>query len=719
MYISTKFICAMPVKRSLIFILLALLVLPLKLSGQAGQFILKRPDLPGMQSVSGENQQQKTGSVLRKPSRVMVTDSTGNPVPGVMVDFKSLSQPDKAEGFRMNPAKTITDSSGIASTEIVLGDQPGEYALLARIENDPSGQYLIYRFTAQKKNWIFMLLTGLLGGLALFILGMNMMSEGMQKSAGAGMRSILGSLTRNRFLALIAGTFVTMIIQSSSATTVMMVSFVNSGLMAFGRTLGVLLGAAIGTTITAQLIAFSLAEYSLLVVALGFVLYALFRNEKTRHAGEAVLGFGILFYGMHIMSDAMSPLRTFTPFIEFILRLENPLTGILIGALFTALIQSSSAFIGIMIVLASQGLLTLEAGIPLLLGANIGTCITAILAAIGTNRAARRVALAHTLFKIFGVLIIIWWIPEFARIVEHVSPKSPDRDGINTLASVLPRQIANAHTIFNVFVTIILFPFLDSIARFITFILPDKAAPESTRLKTKYIGEPFGIPSSLALSLAKEETIHMAHITMDMVNNYITPFITREKPDLPWMKSKEDEVDFLRDHINSYLMKIISGSIEKERTNEAFEILYTVKEFEKIADLVNEGYQDKASDWPGNGLDFSEEGKQELSEYHLQVMKQISRAIAVFRELNLSKALHMEEKHHRYRQYAMDLEKNHYLRLMNSVERSIRTSRIHLGLMTVLTTVYSHATNIARIILQWSYEYESKEQEPWKPQTPK
>ena len=701
-------------KRFLSLAILTVLSLHLSFaSGQHGDLILKKPERSGTVNISGENQQQKTGTLLKKPVRVKVVDDSGNPVQGVQVTFGTLSSPGNTTGFTVSPEVTSTDSLGIASTKIKLGSTAGEYTVIIRLQNSPSSQFLVYRFTAQKSNWVFMLLIGLLGGLGLFLFGMNLMSEGMQKSAGAQMRTILGNLTRNRFLALLVGTFVTMIIQSSSATTVMMVGFVNSGLMAFSRTLGVILGAAIGTTITAQLIAFKLTDYSLLIVAVGFTLYALFRNEKTRHVGEAILGFGILFFGMYIMSDAMVPLRTYTPFIDFILKLENPLIGILIGTIFTALIQSSSAFIGIMIVLASQGLITLQAGIPLLLGANIGTSITAILAALKTNRAAKRVALAHTLFKVFGVLIIVWWIPEFARLVEYISPSKPGPDNLNVLSAELPRQIANAHTLFNVLVTLILLPFLNSIARFITYILPDKVTAQPAEISTKYIGDPFGIPSSLALSLAKEETIHTAHITLDMVNNFISPFIANEKPDFEWMKKKEEEVDFLRDKINAYLMQVISGNIEKNRTNEAFEILYTVKELEQIADLINDTYQDRTLEWAQNGQEFSDDGKKELTDYHLQVIKQISRAIEVFREFNLEKALHMKEKHHRYRLYAMELEKSHYLRLMNAVDKSVKTSKIHLELMSVLTTVYSHATNIGRIILQWSDNYEPNDDESW------
>ena len=256
-------------------------------------------------------------------------------------------------------------------------------------------------------DWTVMIMT-LFGGLALFLYGMNKMSDGMKKAAGDSMRKILAAITKNRFLGLIIGAFVTMVIQSSSATTVMLVSFVQAKLMTYVQSIGIILGANIGTTVTAQLIAFKLTDYALAMIAVGFIMTLFSKKESYKYFGEALLGFGILFFGMKLMSDAMHPLRTYEPFINVMRGLENPILGLLIGATFTALIQSSSAFTGIVIVLAQQGLLTIDAGIPMILGANIGTCVTAGLASIGTTREAKRVALAHVLFNTMGVLVFIW-----------------------------------------------------------------------------------------------------------------------------------------------------------------------------------------------------------------------------------------------------------------------------------------------------------------------
>jgi len=315
--------------------------------------------------------------------------------------------------------------------------------------------------SGQEISWFF-LVVGLAGGLAFFLYGMEKMSDGMKSSTGDKMRAILAALTQNRVVGMIAGAFVTCVIQSSSATTVMLVSFVQAGLMSFANSLAVILGADIGTTITAQLIAFKLTDYALMMIAIGFGMQMLSKNENTKNIGNVILGFGILFFGMKLMSDAMKPLRTYPAFIQMLEGLETPLLGIMAGAVFTALVQSSSAFTGVVIVLAQQGLITLEAGIPMIFGANIGTCITAGIASIGMSREAKRVALGHVIFKIGGVLLFIFWIPKFADIIRLIA----DYFGSGTA-----RQVANAHTIFNVTLALLFLPFTSFFGQLIILVI--------------------------------------------------------------------------------------------------------------------------------------------------------------------------------------------------------------------------------------------------------
>ena len=410
---------------------------------------------------------------ISKLLRVRVLYDSVKPVEKFPVYFEVILFPPKSKELKIYAPVAYTDINGYAETKVKLRSVEGDYEFSARINIDTERNDIVYfKAFARKADWVFFLVTGLVGGLALFLFGMEMMSEGMKKTAGGKLRVILETLTTNRILAVAVGTFITMVIQSSSATTVMLVSFVQAELMTFAQTLGIILGAGIGTTITAQLIAFKLTDYSLLVIGFGFLIMFLSKTKKIKHIGEFILGFGLLFFGMYIMSDSMHPLRTYDPFISLLLHLENPLFGILVGTIFTALIQSSAAFIGIIIVLGSQGLITLEAAIPLILGTNIGTSITAILASLKTRRSAKRVALAHTLSKVFGVLLFIWWIPYFSEIVRMVSPQATVSNGFDSLSDVLPRQIANAHTIYNIILTLILLPFTTVGARFIEKILP-------------------------------------------------------------------------------------------------------------------------------------------------------------------------------------------------------------------------------------------------------
>ena len=442
---------------------------------------------------SGNHQYQLVDFELPEPIRVRVADPYGNPIEGIRVFFRTVEKPEGAKGFRCLPDSGTSNDVGIAMTQVSLGSVPGQYQVMARIQGNIASDTILFSFHARGKNWLILLISGLLGGLALFLWGMKMMSSGMQNSAGDRMRSILGNLTKNRFLALIMGIFITTAIQSSSATSVMLVGFVNSRLMEFRKTIAIILGALIGTTITAQIIAFKITDYALLMIATGFFVYIFSKKPKIRYIGETILGFGILFYGMHLMSEAMYPLRTFAPFLDLLVNLENPLLAILVGIVFTALIQSSSAFIGIMIVMASQGLLSLEAAIPLILGSNVGTAVTAILASLNSSRESLKVGIAMISIKITGVLILVWWIPSFAGIVEMLSPKSIAGAVTETqaLAEVLPRQIANAHTINSIFLAVLFLPFTHLLARLVDRIVPEVKKPEDMELKTMFLDPKF------------------------------------------------------------------------------------------------------------------------------------------------------------------------------------------------------------------------------------
>jgi len=666
------------------------------------KYKLIKPTSNSVPNYSGDLQTQTALLNTNRPIRVQVLGQEALPIKDVLIKFEIVSTPKKGEDFRIIDTLVNTDYNGIAETNLKLGSEEGMYEISAQLVDYPQSNFLIYKIFARKTNWVFLLVAGLIGGLGLFLLGMTMMSDGMQNAAGDKMRTILSQITHNRIIAVGVGTFVTMVIQSSSATTVMLVSFVHSKLMKFRQSIGVILGAGIGTTITAQLIAFKLTDYSLFLIGIGFILNSFTKSRNLRNIGKTILGFGILFFGMHIMSDSMFPLRSFSPFIDFIVKLENPFLGILVGAIFTALIQSSSAFIGIMIILATQGLLTIEASIPLLFGANIGTAITAILAGIKTDREAKQVALAHTLIKVIVVLIFLFWIPQFVEIVKLVSPKSSFSEGnFNSLAETVPRQIANAHTVFNIVLTCLILPFINLFGKMVEKILPLKQITEPV-LKTVYLDYGMVKNSSLALSLAKKETLRMGRLVQNMTGDIIIPYLVKKIEIIDDIRQNEEEVNFLRDQINDYILKVTRENLNEERVNESFQLLYTVKEFEQIADLVATNMIPKAMFWSSSNFEFSKEGKKELIDYHTRTQKQLSRALEVFENVNLEKAKAMKVKYKQYRNLEIEFEKQHFERLREEIMETVTSSKTHVELMTFLRAINGHATNIARILLKWS-----------------
>jgi len=555
-------------------------------------------------------------------------------------------------------------------------------------------------------SWATLVMT-LVGGLALFLYGMEKMSEGLKKSAGDRMRNILSALTNNRLVAMSVGAFVTMVIQSSSATTVMLVSFVQAQLMTFVQSLGVILGADIGTTITAQLVAFKLTDYALLMIAVGFAMTMLSKKDSTKYIGEAILGFGILFFGMKLMSDAMRPLRTFQPFIDLLKGLENPLLGLLVGTLFTALVQSSSAFTAIVIVLAQQGLLTLEAGIPLVMGANIGTCITAGLASIGTSREAKRVAIAHVMFKIGGVLLFIFWIPTFAGIIRSISPASVGLDGIDKLASETPRQIANAHTIFNVSLALFFLPFTTMFANLIMKIYPERKQEKGIQPATWHLNDKAISTPAMAIDLARNEISRMSKIFGRMLEAIIEPFKSNDPqqdkkyPQLSLVEGiemREEKLDFLEEHIVIYLRKIGRQELSGRQIQEVYGMMSIVNDIESIGDIIEKNMIPLIAKKSVLNTDFSKEGKEELNIFHTKICKQVSRLKDAFSELDPERARQIMAKEEKYSDLETEYRTRHLERLHEEREESIETHEIHMELMDLLKQINVYTGDIAKTI---------------------
>ena len=404
-------------------------------------------------------------------------------------------------------------------------------------------------------NW-FTLTMGLFGGLAMFLFGMEQMSEGLKAAAGDTLKNVLAKLTRNRFLGALTGAFVTSVLNSSSVTTVLVVGFISAGFMTLAQSVGVIMGANVGSTFTAQIVAFNITRYALLLVAAGFFMLFTGKEEKVRHGGAMLMGLGLIFYGMGVMGEAMQPLQSYQPFLDLMVKMENPLFGILVGAVFTGLVQSSAATTGIAIVMASAGLTTLPAGIALAFGANIGTCVTAILASLGKPVEAVRAAAVHVIFNIAGVLLWVMFIPQLAEFVVSVSPTAPDLSGKARMAAEVPRQIANAHTIFNLANTMLFLGFTTYFARLVERLIPEKPTKVTILVEPRFLDEDVVNVPAMALQQVRSELGHMGEIIIEMFSTLRAAVGTGSKSRCDSIVKMRHKVDILHDAILEYLSEI-------------------------------------------------------------------------------------------------------------------------------------------------------------------
>lgn len=553
-------------------------------------------------------------------------------------------------------------------------------------------------------NWFFLGI-GLLGGLSLFLYGMERMSDALKNVAGEKMKDILGLLSSNRIMGLITGAIVTAIIQSSSVTTVMLVGFVTAGLMSLSQTIGVILGADIGTTITAQIVAFKVTEYALLLVAVGFGLLFFSKKEKIQQYGYMVMGLGMIFFGMSVMKDAMYPLRAYPPFINLMATMSNPILAIFLSAIFTALVQSSSASMGVVIVLAMQGLITLNAGIALALGANIGTCVTAGLASLGKPREAVRVATTHVLFKIVGVLIMLPLIEPLAKLVIQISPSPAEGlTGLEAAASVLPRQIANAHTLFNVSIAILFIPFVSHFARFVFWLVPDKPIEEIEEIQPKYLSDMLFHTPSLALDAARHEIKRMGR-RVDLMNSAMMPAVlTGDKESLQVVREMDEEVDVLYKHIVNYLANVSKLKLNDYQTNKMVKLMAAANDLEHIGDLIEVNMVGLGEDRIKKGFEISKPTQDVINTVHLVVSDALKAAVwAVVEEDNdfAMRVIAMKADLNRLIEKA---EMHQSERLICEDSGKFEAYSVEVDIIEKLKRIYYHSKRMAKTVVEMGEE---------------
>ncbi|NOY13788.1 MAG: Na/Pi cotransporter family protein [Deltaproteobacteria bacterium] len=551
------------------------------------------------------------------------------------------------------------------------------------------------------------LIFGLLGGLGLFLFGMKTMSEGLQKIAGDRMRKILAALTNNRIIGTLVGISVTAIIQSSSATTVMTVGFVNAGLMSLTQAIGVVLGANIGTTVTAQLIAFKVTKYALPAIGIGTALKLFSKRKKYAYIGEIILGFGILFFGLTTMKEAFAPLKTSEEFRQlFLLVGDYKLLGVLIGALLTVIVQSSSATIGITLALASSGLLSFEASVALILGENIGTTITANIAAIGTNLAARRTAFAHFLFNSIGTLYMLLLFPLFLKFVSAITPGDADfvirtQAQANSFSAAIgdkpyiARHIANAHTLFNVINTLIFLPLIGVLAKLSTIII--RGQDEVDSLQVKFIDNRVLNTPPIAIGQARRETERMAKITLKMLEKTTRFLEDGDVKKINGLEKREELVDMLQKEITDFLVKLSQHSISTETSEEIGSLMHMVNDLERVGDHCENLWQlglRKVEE----KVTFSEIGENEIAtigDKTKEFLRFIVESIETADSSIAAKAIEYEDA-------IDDMERtmriNHITRL-NTGECAVQPGLIFIDLLHNFEKIGDHAFNVSEAIL--------------------
>ncbi|WP_139905836.1 Na/Pi cotransporter family protein [Clostridium thermarum] len=529
----------------------------------------------------------------------------------------------------------------------------------------------------------------LIGGLGLFLFGMKMMGDGLENAAGEKLKGILEKVTSNPIVAVLVGTVVTMIIQSSSATTVMVVGFVNAGLMNLMQAAGVIMGANIGTTITAQLVSLKLTDVAPIFIGAGTVIVLFSKGKKNREIGNIVLGFGILFLGMDLMGDSMAPLKESEGFKSMMNVISNSwILALGVGLLMTSIIQSSSATTGILIALAGTGAVPLSAAIPFVFGCNIGTCVTALLASIGTSKSARKAALIHVTFNLIGTIIFIPLRFQLAEIAQWINP--------GNTPGAITRQIANVHTIFNIVNTMILVWFIKYLVVFVNKLIPGE--DEKEHLGTKYIDDRLLETPVIAVGQMVKETIRMANKAKENLEIAMKAFEGNDENLINKVYENEKLINILEHDITNYLVKLSNTELSEEQLKIVTSTFHVVNDVERIGDHA-ENIADLTTEKIVKKLNFSNEGLEDLRNMYKYTINALQASIESYENHDIKKAESVASIEERIDTLEKEYRAGH-IRRLNAGLCSAYTGAIFLDLISNFERIGDHATNIAESVLQ-------------------
>jgi phosphate:Na+ symporter len=525
-----------------------------------------------------------------------------------------------------------------------------------------------------------MIAISLFGGILLLLYGIQLLNDGLQNAAGSRIRSLLRSLTSNRLAAVGGGAFITGLIQSSSATSVMLVGFVSAGLMTFRQTLGVILGADIGATLTVQLIAFHLYDYALLLIGIGLLFVFFPKRTNLQGIGRGVLGFGFVFLSIKIMTEALTPLQGNDLFRQvFALFSAAPFFGIVFSAGITALIHSSAATMGIALALAQSGLISLHAAVYIILGANIGTCATAYIASLRSPAEARRVAWAHILFKVFGVILLLPFLAVFERLVQLTDADTA-------------RQIANAHTLFNAIMAVVFLPFIGLFARLIVKLIPERA--EEKKFGPLYLDDHVIGTPALALGQASRETLRQSDIVREMLLDSLRTFQSDDQSLISSIKEKDNLIDLLDRQIRLYITRLSTSPLTESQTRRAMTVLETARNLESMGDIIDRNIMPLAMKRITKGMTFTPEGMNEIASFHKRVLINFDMALSAFAGNDRDLADRVLRNKEDLGVLERELVQAHLDRLRKGLRESIETSHVHLDLIANLARINSLITHI-------------------------
>lgn len=525
------------------------------------------------------------------------------------------------------------------------------------------------------------------GGLGLFLYGMRIMSDSIEKVAGAKLRGILERLTKNRFMAILVGVFFTAVIQSSSACTVMVVSFVNSGLMNLTQAAGVIFGANIGTTVTALLVSFKLEKVAPIILLVGVLLVMFVKKQKISRFGEVIIGFGVLFMGLGSMSSAMSGMKDSPAVLHMFASLQEPLMAVLLGTVLTAIIQSSSVTVSIMVLLANQGLMNMDICMYIILGCNIGACTSAVLASLNGKKDAKRAAAIHLIFNVIGT-VIVFIIFKFAV--------NPIVDVLNVVADNNPgRVVAYAHMSIKIFQVIIMMPFIKGIVKLTYMVVPgdDKKVGYRDSYQLKYIGEKVVLNPATAVVEVIKELDRMASLASENLNRAMNALITLDRDEIEEAYEVEKNIDFLSHAITNYLVKINQTTLPIEDLKSIGALFHVVNDIERIGDHA-ENIADAAAQRIETGVGFSKEAQKELGEMLDMVNTILRFSFEMFvksTEEHTEDIRHLEEA---IDEKEKELQQKHIDRLANN-ECTPEAGALFSEIVSGLERVGDHATNIA------------------------